>query len=292
MRTLALLALSALCLRAGAEPQISVTVNLVVLHASVTSPAGAAVTGLTAEDFAIYEDRAPQTLRLFRHDDLPLTVGLVVDHSGSTRSKLADVVSAARRFVQSSSPADEMFVVNFNDVPSLGLPATTPFSHHAEELARAVSNTPAEGMTTLYDAIFFALGHLQSGTRDKKVLLIFSDGADNASKHTLDEVLALAERSNAMLYTIGLFDLADPDRNPGVLRRLAKATGAEAYFPKRLAELNNICERIARDLRNQYTLGYFSTSVAPPGVYRRIRVVAGKNSIRTRPGYTLTQRTP
>lgn len=292
MRTLTLLAISAGCLRVQAEPQISVTVNMVVLHASVTSPAGAAVTGLTAEDFKVYEEKTLQTLRLFRHDDLPLSVGLVVDHSGSTRSKLADVVSAARKFVQSSSTEDEMFVVNFNDSPSFGLPAATPFSHDAEELARAVANTPAEGMTALYDAILLALGRLQSGTRDKKVLVIFSDGADNASTHKLAEILQLAERSNVMLYTIGLFDLADPDRNPGVLRRLAHASGGDAYFPKRLTELNDVCERIARDLRNQYTLGYLSSSVAPPGVFRRIRVVAGKNSIRTRPGYTLTQGTP
>ncbi len=292
MRTLALLAFSAGCLRVQAEPQISVTVNMVVLHASVTSPAGAAVTGLTATDFKVYEDKTLQTLRLFRHDDLPLSVGLVVDHSGSTRSKLADVVSAARKFVQSSSTEDEMFVVNFNDFPSFGLPAATPFSHDSEELARAVANTPAEGMTALYDAIFLALGRLQNGTRDKKVLVIFSDGADNASTHKLAEILQLAERSNVMLYTIGLFDLADPDRNPGVLRRLAHASGGDAYFPKRLTELNDVCERIARDLRNQYTLGYLSSSVAPPGVFRRIRVVAGKNSIRTRPGYTLTQGTP
>jgi len=292
MRALALLTLAVTCLQAEAEPQISVTVNLVVLHASVTSPAGAAVTGLTAADFQVFEDRVPQTLRLFRHDDLPLSVGLVVDHSGSMRPKMAEVVSAARSFVQLSSPADEMFVVNFNELPTLGLPAASPFSHRAEELARAVSSTPAEGMTALRDAIFFALGHLQSGTRDKKVLVIFSDGADNASTHTQAEILELAERANVMLYTIGLFDPADPDRNPGFLRRLAQSSGAEAYFPKRLAELNAVCERIARDLRNQYTLGYFSSSAAPPGVFRRIRVVAGKNSIRTRPGYTLTRTTP
>jgi Ca-activated chloride channel homolog len=292
MRTFALLALLAGFPRAAGELQISVTVNLVVLHASVTTPAGAAVTDLSAKDFQVYEDRVPQTLRLFRHEDLPLSVGLVVDHSGSTRSKLAEVVSAARRFVRFSSPDDEMFVVNFNDFPSFGLPATTPFSHHAEELASAVSNTPAEGMTALYDAIYLALGHLQSGTRDKKVLVIFSDGADNASTRTLPEILQLAERWNVMLYTVGLFDSTDPDRNPGVLRRLAETTGGDAFFPRRLTELDDVCERIARDLRNQYTLGYLSSSVAPPGVFRRIRVVAGKNSIRTRPGYTLTQGVP
>ncbi len=292
MRMHPLLVLFAACFPAAADPQISVTVNLVVLHASVTSPAGAAVTGLTANDFQVYEDRVPQTLRLFRHDDLPLSVGLVVDHSGSTRPKLGQVVSAARRFVQSSSSEDEMFVVNFNDAPSLGLPAATPFSHEAEALALAVSSAPAEGMTALYDAIYLALGHLQSATRDKKVLVIFSDGADNASTRTLAEILALAERSNVMLYTIGLFDLDGPDSNPGVLRRLAKSSGGDAFFPRRLAELNEVCERIARDLRNQYTLGYLSASTAPPGVFRRIRVVAGKNSIRTRPGYTLTPGSP
>jgi Ca-activated chloride channel family protein len=292
VRTLPLLALLFAGQAGRAEPQISVTVNLVVLHASVTSPAGAAVTGLTATDFQVLEDRVPQTLRLFRHDDVPLSVGLVIDHSGSTRPKLGQVISAARAFVQLSSAEDELFVVNFNDAPALGLPASAAFSHDAEELARAIGSTPAEGMTALYDAIFLALQHLEFATRDKKVLLIFSDGADNASVHTLAEILELAGRANVMLYTVGLFEVADRSSNPGVLRRLAKTSGGDAYFPKRLSELNDVCARIARDLRNQYTLGYFSTSLAPPGVYRRIRVVAGKNSIRARPGYTPTLRTP
>jgi VWFA-related protein len=130
---------------------------------------------------------------------------------------------------------------------------------------------------------------LQAGTREKKVLIVMSDGGDNASTHTLAEVLKMAEQSSALVYTIGLFDEQDPDRNPGVLRHLAQATGGEAFFPEQLDEVISICERIARDIRNQYTIGYFPTNPAQPGVYRAIRVVAngtaGKLFVRARSGY-------
>jgi len=293
------LAIGALLLAGGstdAQPQIpqpyqvSVNVDLVLLNAAVRNRSGGSVPDLGEQDFEIYEDGARQAIRLFRHEDIPVTVGLVVDHSGSMRSKLTDVIAAARTFVQLSSPEDEMFVINFNEKVALGLPPNVPFTNRPDELARAISEVPAAGQTALYDAIVRAQLRMRTSRLEKKVLLVISDGGDNVSQHTLAEVLALAGRSSTMIYTIGIFDSEDPDRNPAVLKRLALATGGEAYFPRQYSEVVAICERIARDIRHQYTLGYVSANVARPGSWRAIQVVArgagkSKLSVRTRSGY-------
>jgi Ca-activated chloride channel family protein len=278
-----------------AEPQepppfrILVDVNLVVLQVAVRDRKGF-VSDLHEPDFQIFEDGVRQSIRLFRHEDVPVTVGLVVDHSGSMKPKLTDVIAATRTFVHSSNPEDQMFVVNFNEKVTLGLPGGLRFSDHSEELERAISGTKAAGMTALYDAVVEALERLQTGSHEKKALIVISDGGDNASKHRLAGVLQTVERSSALVYTIGIFDEDDPDRNPDVLRRLAQATGGEAYFPGKLDEVAPICERIAHDIRNQYTIGYAPSNAAAAGVYRRIRVDAheaghGKLSVRARTGY-------
>ena len=276
-----------------AEPgnyRISVNVDLVVLNATVRDPKGGFVSDLRKQDFEVYEDGVKQSLGVFLHEDVPVTVGLVVDHSGSTRTKLIEIVAAARSFVRSSNPEDEMFVVNFNEKVSLGLPAAIPFTNRSEELERAILKTPADGMTALYDAIARALEQLGASSRDKKVLIVISDGGDNASALGLSQVLKKAGQSSAMIYTIGIFDDADPDRNPGLLRRLARETGGEAFFPAKLNEVVPVCERIAHDIRNQYTLGYVSANTPRPGAYHAIRVAArpegkGKLMVRTRAGY-------
>jgi len=240
--------------------RISVDVDLVVLQATVRDRAGHTVMELQRDDFTAFEDGKPQPIRLFRHEDTPVTVGLIVDHSSSMREKLADVTAAGQAFVQSSNPNDQMFVVNFNEKVSLGLPMGTRFSDSAEQLGYAIWWAPAVGATALYDAIVEGLKRLQESTHDKKVLIVISDGGDNASKANLDRVLKLTEHSNAMIYTIGIFEPDDPDKNPGVLRRLAKESGGEAFFPTRLSETVEICRRIARDIRDQYTIGYSSTN--------------------------------
>ena len=183
------------------------------------------------QDFEVYENGVPQRIRLFKNEDVPVTVGLVVDHSTTMRPKLAEVSAAARTFVRSSNREDEMFVVNFNEIVSLGLPSTIRFTDSTAELEHAIAAAPAGGQTALYDAIAKALEELQAGSRDKKVLIVVSDGGDNASTRSLDQVMKLAGQSSAVIYTIGIFDEDDPDRNPGVLKRLAQATGGEAFLP-------------------------------------------------------------
>jgi VWFA-related protein len=151
-------------------------------------------------------------------------------------------------------------------------------------------SAPTGGQTALYDAVAKALEQLQAGSRDKKVLIVVSDGGDNASRRSLDQVMKLAEESSAVIYTVGLFDEEDPDRNPAVLKRLARATGGEAFVPGELNEVVAICDRIARDIRHQYTIGYVPSNPARDGSYRAVRLVArtkdqGKLFVRTRTGY-------
>jgi VWFA-related protein len=271
--------------------QIRVDVDLVVLPTTVQDKHGHWVSDLQQGNFAVYEDRVAQQIRLFQHEDIPVTVGLVVDHSGSMDAKLAEVTAGAKAFVRSSNADDQMFVVNFNETVSLGLPDSIGFTTKAEELERAIWRAQAAGETALYDAIVLAMGRLQGGSRDKKVLVVISDGADNASRHSLAQVLEMAERSSAIIYTVGLFAPEDQDANPRVLHHLALATGGEAFFPRELSDVVTICERIAHDIRSQYTIGYVSSNVNQEGVYRTVRVAAqapdrGKLSVRTRPGYT------
>ena len=271
-------------------PTISVNLDLVVLQATVRGHNGWFVSDLREQDFEVHEDGRRQSIRLFRHEDVPVTVGLVIDHSGSMGRKLAEAVVAARTFVRASNPEDELFVVNFNEKVTLGLPGLRGLTDDPNALERAISSRPATGQTALYDAVYKALDQLQSGGPEKKVLIVISDGGDNASVLGLSEVLRKAALSSATVYTIGIFDEEDPDRNPRVLRRIARATGGEAFFPEQLNEVVAICEGIARDIRNQYTIGFVSNNQAAPGTVRAIRVAArgeGKSnlSVRTRSSY-------
>jgi Ca-activated chloride channel homolog len=267
-----------------------VDVDLVVLHATVRDRKGGFVSGLRKENFQVFEDGAPQAIRVFQHEDVPVAVGLVVDNSGSMRRKRKDVTAAALAFVRSSNPHDQMFVVNFNERVSLGLPNTELFSASPAELEDALNGVPANGETAVYDAIEAGLAQLTKATLDKKALIVISDGGDNASHHTLGQVLDSAGRSDVTIYTVGLFDEDDQDRNPGVLRKIARATGGEAFLPEETSEVVPICERIAEDIRNQYTIGYVPLNQKFDSAYRTIRVTAaephnGKYVVRTRAGY-------
>ncbi len=277
------------------EPyQISVNVHLVVVHATVHDSKGRVASDLIKQDFALYEDGVLQSLRLFQHEDVPVTVGLVIDHSGSMRAKIADVVAAGRAFAQSSNPQDQMFVVNFNEKVTLGLPSSMQFTSQASELTRAIENTPTIGQTALYDAFIEARHRLASGKWDKKVLIVISDGGDNRSRHSFADALRIAGESGALVYSIGIFDPQDQDRNPKVLKRLAEITGGEAFFPDRYDKVVEDCQHIAREIRHQYTLGYISSNTKASKESRAIRVVAkaggkGKLSVRARSGYVAVE---
>jgi len=280
--------------QAPGQYTLRLEVNLVQLSVTVEGRKNSFVSGLGKDDFQVYEDGVAEHIEYFSHEDIPVTAGLVVDHSGSMRAKVPDVVAAALKFAQSSNPQDQMFVVNFNEHVSFGLPGNTPFTDRTSQLQAALSAGSAHGETALYDAIGVALDHLKQGNRDKKVLIVVSDGGDNASKLKLAQVIAMAEKSNALIYAIGIYADEDEDKNPGVLNLLAKDTGGEAFFPKSLDEISPVCERIAHDIRNQYSLAYTSTNKKQDGAYRAIEVKAsapgrGRLSVRTRAGYLVPQ---
>jgi VWFA-related protein len=289
---------SPVCAQPSSAPQsgpgdaftIRVNVDMVVLHATAENRNNTPVSGLSKSDFRVYEGGELQQIKSFSHEDVPVTVGLVIDNSGSMKSKRRDVIAAALAFARSSNPQDQMFVINFNERVSLGLPGNVDFTDQVGSLEVALSRVDADGETALYDAIAAAFEHLKKGSRDKKVLIVVSDGGDNASRHKLAEIMALAGQPGVLIYTIGIFDEQDEDRNPGVLKRLAKQTGGEAFLPESLKDVTPVCERIARDIRNQYTIAYVPTNRKRDGTYRSVQVKAsaagsGRLTIRARAGY-------
>lgn len=276
--------------RPGDEYTIRVDVEMVILHATAQDHKHALVSGLDKDNFQVYEDGVLQPIKNFSHEDIPVTVGMVIDNSGSMGPKRTDVIAAALAFARSSNSQDQIFVVNFNERVSFGLPDNTPFTDQVAQLEVALSRIRAQGETALYDAVAAALEHLMMGNRDKKVLIIISDGGDNASKHKLSEILAMVGQPDVIVYTIGIFEEQDPDRNPAVLKRLARDTGGEAFLPESLKDVAPICKKIAHDIRNQYTISYAPTNRKRDGTYRVIEVRAsapgrGRLSVRTRTGY-------
>ncbi len=286
--------------RKNKEYTISVDVNEVVVHATVLDKKGHMVDDLRQDDFHVFEDGAPQSLTHFAHADVPVTMGIVIDDSGSMRDKRQAVNAAALIFAKTSNPQDQVFVVNFNDVYYLDTPGD--FATTIEDLKSALDKIDSRGGTALRDAVIASLDHLKLGNRDKKVLLVITDGEDNASRYSLTELMERAQKSNAVIYTIGLLGSdetsnlfkirgGEAHRAAKVLKELAEATGGEAFFPKSLDEVESTCRGIARDIRNQYTLVYRPTNLKKDGTFRNIRVDAflphtkNKLVVRTRPGY-------
>lgn len=273
----------------AAPSTISVRSELVALPVRVTDAHGIVVPGLNLEDFSVFEDGRPQKLTLFQQEDAPVTVGLVVDHSRSMAPKLAEVSAAVSAFAHSSNPQDEMFVVDFNDDVWLQILGGKPFTHNAKDLETAIAAVSARGRTALYDAVAEGLKHLGFGHCEKKALIIVSDGGDNASHQKFSQVLALAQRSQVVIYSIVLQGEGQ-EENPGVLRRLSKSTGGISYFPSSAETIASISALIARDLRDQYTLGFAPQKQTTDASFRKIQVkvsAPGRTNlhVRYRPGY-------
>jgi VWFA-related protein len=277
--------------QAPEDSRISMDVRRVVLHATVREGKARFVGNLQKENFEVLEDGVRQEIISFSHEDVPVATGILVDNSKSMMNKRGEVVDAAKAFVQASNPADEIFVLHFNEQLTYGLPQNIPFTADHKLLDEALERMRLDGQTALYDAILEGLKHLKESKLTKKALIVISDGGDNRSLHKDTEVIREADLSGALFYAIGIYDPMDGDANPGVLRKLAQNTGGEVWFPKAASEVAVLCETIARDLRSQYMLSY-----SPPqkpgstGEYRKIRVRVkdpkGRKLIaRTRTGY-------
>lgn len=271
---------------------IKVDVSLVVLHTTVLDDRQRFADGLKAENFRVLEDKVEQKLSLFKREDVPVSMGLVIDNSGSMRDKRPRVNEAAITLVEASNPQDEAFVVNFNDDFYLDL--DKDFSSSVPELKDALERIDSRGSTALYDALIGSLDHLKKGRKDKKVLLVVTDGEDNTSHNSLEKAIREIQKTDTVIYTIGLLgeeSKKNAKHAKQALEQIAKASGGLAFFPENVEDVHTICEQVAHDIRNQYTLAYYPTNTKRDGTFRGVQVEVipprgrGKLVARTRNGY-------
>jgi Ca-activated chloride channel family protein len=269
-------------------PVLSIRTDLVTLAVTVVDRQGVFVPGLRPENFTVYDNGERQTIQFFTDEDLPATIGLLIDSSGSMRARREQVTAAAAAFASMRHSSDEFFTLNFNEVVWPGLPPAVSFTEDPDQLLAAVSAAPARGMTALYDALDRALGHLDRGTRDRKALILVSDGGDNASTQALDAVLDRARRTGAAIYPVTVFDPDNRDARPQVLNRLARDTGGRTFTARAAGEVTQSFAAIAEEIRSSYTMGFEPETSG--GGFRTIRVAvdAGNHrqlTARTRAGY-------
>jgi Ca-activated chloride channel homolog len=265
--------------------------ELVVAHVTVKDRRGAYVTALPQEVFRIFEDGAFQRIDFFTGEQSPVTVGFLVDSSGSMRAGRERVIAAATAFAAASNSQDEIFALAFSEHVRAALPSSMPFTSDPSVFRVALAGAMgAQGRTAMYDAISNGLSYIAKGHHPRRVLVVVGDGGDNASTTTFEDVLKEAQSSNAAIYTVGIIDPLEREANPRLLKRLAQATGGEAFFPRHVDDVDSVLRKIADDIRHSYTLGYVSSNSARDGQFRRIRVDVTDPArrslrVRTRDGY-------
>jgi Ca-activated chloride channel homolog len=267
-------------------------VEEVVLNATVVN-GSQLVQNLDKDDFEIYEDGVKQTILSFQHSDLPVSIGMVIDNSGSMYRKRPSVNKAALDLVEASNPSDEAFVVNFSDEAFID----QDFTANVNKLRDGLSHIDSRGGTALYDAIIASADKLVAdGKRPKQVLVLITDGEDNASSMNLEQTIRRVQAlSGPTIYSIGLLfgdemDRGEARRARRALELLSSETGGMAFFPKNIEQVDQIAAEVARDIRTQYTLGYRSTKPMNVPGFRKVEVTArakgmGKLEVRTRTGY-------
>jgi len=263
-------------------------VDEVLLHATVVDDKQRMVTNLDKGAFTVLEDGKPQNIVSFRHEDIPVAMGIVIDNSGSMREKRDRVNKAAINLVKASNPQDEVFIVNFNDEYYLDQDFTSDLS----KMREALEKVDTRGGTALYDAVVASADHLRkNGKLEKKVLLVVTDGEDNESQESLEQAIRrLQEENGPTVYALGLLGEEKQRRARKALQLMAEKTGGIAFFPKTLDQVDEISRQVAHDIRNQYTIGYKPTNPKSSGGYRAIKVDAkakgyGKLTVRTKSGY-------
>jgi VWFA-related protein len=249
---------------------------------------GTLVTGLGREHFTVYDNGRRQAVEFFTNEEAPATIGLILDSSSSMRGRRGQIIDAAAVLVDIRHPRDEFFALHFNEAVWPGLPAGVAFTADAQQF-RAALDAPSRGMTALYDALAVALIHVRRGTQDRKALIVVSDGGDNASTHTLPDVVEGARHAGAVVYSVGLVDPDNRDARPGVLKTLAHETGGRAFVMRDPEHVEDAFAQIAHEIRSAYTLG-FSPSETSNGGFHSILVVVDEGrdrqlTARTRAGY-------
>jgi Ca-activated chloride channel family protein len=275
----------------SAPPIFRTETNLVVLHVNVFDRGGRAVTGLERQHFMVLEDDRPQEITFFSGEDVPVTVGLVIDNSTSMLTQRDLVVAGGMAFANSSHPEDELFIVSFTEHVRLALPPTLPFTSSRPVVQATLNSLRPGGKTALYEAVIRALDHVDRGSHQKRVVIVLSDGDDTASRAMKEEMFARAEASDAIIYAVGVIDPASGSRgNRGVLRTLTRIGGGLAYFPTSQRRVVDTFEQIAANVRQGYSIGYLPISDPSGNGFRRVTVtvrVPGRRGLtaRYRQGY-------
>lgn len=272
-------------------PTYRTDARLVLLHASVVDKNGKLVTNIPQSAFKVFEDGVEQPLRLFRREDVPVSMGIIVDNSGSMTSKRTRVAAAALEMVKQSNPDDEVFIVNFNDDTHFDQPLT----NDVKKMEAALARMEARGGTAMRDALSKSINYVKkNGKKDKKVLVVITDGNDNSSDITLEQVLRQAQNSEVLIYAIGLLneeEAREARSAKKALKTLVDASGGMDYYPKSTSDVQEITPRVAHEIRNQYILGYTSSNQTLDGSFRQIKVTVtgfGRPTVRTRNGYYAT----
>jgi len=299
-RLLAAAALLVLALPAAAQnpppasddvPIFRSETRLVVLHATVVDKNGNLVTTLPREAFRVFENGTQQTLRLFRREDIPVSMGIIVDNSGSMRPKRQKVESAALGLVKASNPQDEVFIVNFNDDAYLDV----PFTNDIKKMEEGLSRIDSRGGTAMRDAISMSIDEMKAkAKKDKKIIFLVTDGNDNTSAITIERLIEKVRESEILVYTIALLneeDRGEAKKARRTLSALAGASGGMVYYPKDLVDVEKLALSVAHEIRNQYVLAYSPTNSVLDGSFRQIHVTVdgpGRPIARTRNGYYAT----
>jgi Ca-activated chloride channel family protein len=272
-------------------------IRLVVLNTTVSDKSGHLITDLPKSAFTVYENGVTQPIKSFKREDVPVSMGLIIDNSGSMRDKRAKVEAAALALVKDSNPDDEVFVVNFNDEAFLDNPHGKDFTNDVKEMEEALTRIDSRGGTAMRDAIRMSIDHLkEKAHKDKKVLVVVTDGNDNSSVMSLENLVKASQQSDVLIYGIGLLseeERREAKRAERALNELAVATGGETFFPKDVSEVERIAHVVARDIRNQYTIQYSPVNQAMDGSFRQIKVAVnapGRPIARTRSGYYATEK--
>ncbi len=277
---------------------IGVNVDLVVVHTTVLDKNGRFVSGLKKDNFKLYEDGIEQNITLFSQEDVPISLGIILDTSGSMRSKIDMVNKAALAFIRASNPDDQVFLIGFNDQTEL----LEDYTNDIDAITDSLDNIIVSGGTALYDAIFLGVQKAQSGIKPKKAIVVVTDGEDRDSYYKLEELVAKVQESDVQVYTVGLLnDIPDkglfgrwtksvPEKAHDALKRISEETGAKSFFPQKVSDISGIVSEIAHELRNQYSVGYISSNNARDGSYRRIKIAldpvsAAGHTARYRRGY-------
>jgi Ca-activated chloride channel homolog len=277
------------------DPTFRADTRLVILPISVSDKSGKLITDIPQKAFKVYENGAEQPIKIFRREDVPISLGIIIDNSGSMREKRQKVETASLDLVRASNPQDEVFIVNFNDDAWLDV----PFTSDIKKMEEGIAKIDSRGGTAMRDAINLSMDYLRKeGKRQKKVLLVITDGNDNASSISLEKLVSRAQQEEVLLYSIGLLN-EEERREARIAKRaldeLTRESGGMAFYPKAPTEVDQITLQVAHEIRNQYTIGYSPTLQAMDGSFRQIRVTvsgAGHPIVRTRTGYYATPDTP